>query len=153
LADAFSCKWCGCGIWHQHQGTPEINALLNARAAAAARFAEALEVVPRTIAENSGLQATEVLARLYAAHAQGQVRMFRGKDLDQKAEPQLYAAHAQGQGHMVFSTRTGAGAHGVQHTHRGRCGCFDCSGVCMILRCYAWLRYSVNLSYGDLGML
>jgi T-complex protein 1 subunit theta len=41
-------------------------------AAAAARFAEALEVVPRTIAENSGLQATEVLARLYAAHAQGQ---------------------------------------------------------------------------------
>jgi chaperonin GroEL (HSP60 family) len=31
-------------------------------------------VVPRTIAENSGLQATEVLARLYAAHTQGQVR-------------------------------------------------------------------------------
>uniref|UniRef100_A0A383VL87 CCT-theta n=1 Tax=Tetradesmus obliquus TaxID=3088 RepID=A0A383VL87_TETOB len=40
---------------------------------AIARFAEALEVVPRTIAENSGLQASEVLARLYAAHAQGQV--------------------------------------------------------------------------------
>lgn len=41
---------------------------------AIARFAEALEVVPRTIAENSGLPATEVMARLYAAHSAGQVR-------------------------------------------------------------------------------
>jgi T-complex protein 1 subunit theta len=40
---------------------------------AIARFAEALEVVPRTIAENSGMQAGEVLAKLYAAHAAGQV--------------------------------------------------------------------------------
>jgi T-complex protein 1 subunit theta len=40
---------------------------------AIARFAEALEVVPRTIAENSGLPASEVLARLYAAHTAGQV--------------------------------------------------------------------------------
>lgn len=40
---------------------------------AIARYADALEVVPRTIAENSGLQATEVLARLYAAHSAGQV--------------------------------------------------------------------------------
>jgi len=40
---------------------------------AIARFAEALEVVPRTIAENSGLPASEVVARLYAAHSAGQV--------------------------------------------------------------------------------
>lgn len=32
------------------------------------RFADALEVVPRTLAENAGLDATEVLSRLYAAH-------------------------------------------------------------------------------------
>ncbi|SCZ90117.1 BZ3500_MvSof-1268-A1-R1_Chr1-3g01787 [Microbotryum saponariae] len=32
------------------------------------RFADALEVVPRTLAENAGLDATETLSRLYAAH-------------------------------------------------------------------------------------
>jgi T-complex protein 1 subunit theta len=36
-------------------------------------FAEALEVVPQTLAENAGLKAQEVVARLYAAHASGQV--------------------------------------------------------------------------------
>lgn len=35
------------------------------------RFADALEVVPRTLAENAGLDATETLARLYAAHQAG----------------------------------------------------------------------------------
>eukprot|EP00887_Chlorella_sp_A99_P001971 scaffold18.g1971.t1 len=35
------------------------------------KFAEALEVVPRTIAENSGLPATDAVAALYAAHAGG----------------------------------------------------------------------------------
>ncbi|GEM06113.1 T-complex protein 1 subunit theta [Rhodotorula toruloides] len=34
------------------------------------RFADALEVVPRTLAENAGLDATEILSRLYAAHQQ-----------------------------------------------------------------------------------
>ena len=33
------------------------------------RFADALEVVPRTLAENAGLDATEILSKLYAAHA------------------------------------------------------------------------------------
>jgi len=33
------------------------------------RYAEAFEVVPRTLAESAGLDATEVLARLYTAHA------------------------------------------------------------------------------------
>ncbi|KAK9899462.1 T-complex protein 1 [Cystobasidium minutum MCA 4210] len=32
------------------------------------RFAEALEVVPRTLAENAGLDATEVMSALYAQH-------------------------------------------------------------------------------------
>ncbi|XP_052811560.1 T-complex protein 1 subunit theta-like [Mya arenaria] len=35
------------------------------------KFAEALEVVPRTIAENAGVKATEVLSLLYAAHQEG----------------------------------------------------------------------------------
>ncbi|KAK9801408.1 hypothetical protein WJX73_007565 [Symbiochloris irregularis] len=39
---------------------------------AIAKFAEALEIVPRTIAENSGLNATEAVALLHAAHASGQ---------------------------------------------------------------------------------
>ncbi|BFZ60365.1 T-complex protein 1 subunit theta [Saitoella coloradoensis] len=32
------------------------------------KFAEAFEVIPRTLAENAGMDATEVLSRLYAAH-------------------------------------------------------------------------------------
>lgn len=36
------------------------------------KFAEAFEVVPRTLAENSGLNATDAVAALVAAHAQGQ---------------------------------------------------------------------------------
>mmetsp|Transcript_11966 Transcript_11966/g.35927 ORF Transcript_11966/g.35927 Transcript_11966/m.35927 type:complete len:556 (-) Transcript_11966:2647-4314(-) len=38
---------------------------------AIAKFADSLEVVPRTIAENSGLNATDVVAALTAAHAAG----------------------------------------------------------------------------------
>jgi T-complex protein 1 subunit theta len=38
---------------------------------AIAKFAAALEVVPRTLAENAGLNATDVLSALYAAHASG----------------------------------------------------------------------------------
>lgn len=34
------------------------------------KYAEALEVIPRTLCENAGLDATEVLSRLYAAHFQ-----------------------------------------------------------------------------------
>jgi len=35
------------------------------------KYADALEVVPRTLAENSGRSATETMSRLYAAHASG----------------------------------------------------------------------------------
>merc|ERR1712037_891898 len=35
------------------------------------KFAEALEVVPRVLAENSGVKPKEVIAKLYAAHSEG----------------------------------------------------------------------------------
>ncbi|GAA95048.1 uncharacterized protein L969DRAFT_89390 [Mixia osmundae IAM 14324] len=45
------------------------------------KYAEALEVVPRTLAENAGLDATEVLSRLYAAHS-SKDGMATGVDID-----------------------------------------------------------------------
>jgi len=44
------------------------------------KFAEALEVVPRVLAENSGVKPKEVLAKLHAAHSEGQTNM--GFDID-----------------------------------------------------------------------
>uniref|UniRef100_A0A7S0S258 CCT-theta n=1 Tax=Chlamydomonas leiostraca TaxID=1034604 RepID=A0A7S0S258_9CHLO len=44
------------------------------------KFAEAFEVVPRTLAENSGLNATDVVSALVAAHAQGQAKV--GVDIE-----------------------------------------------------------------------
>lgn len=38
-------------------------------------FAEALEVIPRTLAENAGYDATEIVSRLYAAHQHGKKTM------------------------------------------------------------------------------
>ena len=32
------------------------------------KYAQALEVIPRTLSENAGLDSTEVLSKLYAAH-------------------------------------------------------------------------------------
>lgn len=32
------------------------------------KFAEAFEVIPRTLAENAGMDATEVLSKMYASH-------------------------------------------------------------------------------------
>jgi T-complex protein 1 subunit theta len=37
------------------------------------KFAEALEVVPRTLSENAGLDASEVISALYKAHGEGGV--------------------------------------------------------------------------------
>lgn len=50
------------------------------------KFGEALEVVPRILAENAGLDGTDVITQLYAAHAEGksnvgvnvEVRFFEG---------------------------------------------------------------------------
>lgn len=35
------------------------------------KFAEALEVVPATLAENAGMDSTEVVSKMYAAHEAG----------------------------------------------------------------------------------
>lgn len=53
------------------------------------RYAEALEVVPRTIAENSGLNATDAVAALYTAHAAGQTSA--GLDVETGAAKDLGA--------------------------------------------------------------
>ena len=37
------------------------------------KFAEALEVIPRVLADNAGLDATEVVSKLYAAHQAGDI--------------------------------------------------------------------------------
>ena len=39
------------------------------------KFAEALEVVPRVLAENSGVKPKEVISKLYAAHSEGNTNM------------------------------------------------------------------------------
>ncbi|KAI8607339.1 chaperonin Cpn60/TCP-1 family, partial [Chytriomyces sp. MP71] len=39
------------------------------------KFGESLEVIPRTLAENAGLDSTEVLSRMYATHQAGQTSM------------------------------------------------------------------------------
>jgi len=44
------------------------------------KFAEAFEVVPRTLAENAGLDATAVLSNLYAQHEQGNINV--GVDIE-----------------------------------------------------------------------
>ncbi|XP_048087985.1 T-complex protein 1 subunit theta isoform X2 [Alosa alosa] len=44
------------------------------------KFAEAFEVVPRALAENSGVKANEVISKLYAAHHEGQSNM--GVDIE-----------------------------------------------------------------------
>ncbi|XP_041947775.1 T-complex protein 1 subunit theta isoform X2 [Alosa sapidissima] len=44
------------------------------------KFAESFEVVPRALAENSGVKANEVISKLYAAHHEGQSNM--GVDIE-----------------------------------------------------------------------
>jgi len=51
------------------------------------KYGEAFEVIPRTLAESAGLDATEVLARLYSAHAsqkakKGSTEWTAGIDID-----------------------------------------------------------------------
>ncbi|KAG0223808.1 T-complex protein 1 subunit theta [Actinomortierella wolfii] len=58
------------------------------------KFAEALEVIPRTLAENAGLDATEVLAKLYAAHHQDE-RGVMGVDVESEKND-IVDAHAAG---------------------------------------------------------
>ncbi|XP_031478270.1 T-complex protein 1 subunit theta [Nymphaea colorata] len=50
---------------------------------AIAKFAESFEMVPKTLAENGGLNAMEIISSLYAEHAAGNVRV--GIDLEDGA--------------------------------------------------------------------
>ncbi|KAA0170884.1 hypothetical protein FNF28_01157 [Cafeteria roenbergensis] len=45
------------------------------------KYAEAIEVVPRTLSENAGKDATDIMSALYAAHAEGKVAS--GVDIDE----------------------------------------------------------------------
>eukprot|EP00842_Homolaphlyctis_polyrhiza_P005527 jgi/Hompol1/5976/HPOL_002132-RA len=56
------------------------------------KFAQALEVIPRTLAENAGLDSTEVLSNLYAAHTQGKVTT--GVDIESEKHGILDAKEA-----------------------------------------------------------
>lgn len=42
---------------------------------AIAKFAESFEMVPKTLAENAGLNAMEIISTLYAEHAAGNARV------------------------------------------------------------------------------
>jgi len=44
------------------------------------KFGEALEIIPRVLAENSGVKPKEVISKLYAAHSEGNTNM--GFDID-----------------------------------------------------------------------
>ncbi|XP_027358032.1 T-complex protein 1 subunit theta [Abrus precatorius] len=48
---------------------------------AIAKFAESFEMIPRTLAENAGLNAMEIISSLYAEHASGNTKV--GIDLDE----------------------------------------------------------------------
>ena len=50
---------------------------------AIAKFVESFEMVPRTLAENAGLKAMEIISSLYAKHASGNVKV--GFDLEEGA--------------------------------------------------------------------
>lgn len=53
------------------------------------KFGEAFEVIPRTLCENSGLDPTEVISKLYAAHHSG--KSTAGVDIENPAEGVLDA--------------------------------------------------------------
>lgn len=58
------------------------------------RWGEAMEVVPRTLAENAGLNAEDVISSLYKAHADGQTAA--GVDIDGEAEGVMMNAKDKG---------------------------------------------------------
>jgi T-complex protein 1 subunit theta len=48
---------------------------------AIAKFAESFEMIPKTLAENAGLNAMEIISSLYAEHASGNTKV--GIDLEE----------------------------------------------------------------------
>jgi T-complex protein 1 subunit theta len=67
------------------------------------RFADALEVVPRTLAENAGLDATEVLSRLYAAH-QNNEEGTAGVDIEVRYSSPSFCSDLSGVDDFSFRT-------------------------------------------------
>ena len=63
------------------------------------KFATSLEVVPRTLAENAGLHASDVISTLYAAHAAGQANA--GVDIETGGAKDLSVDSVQD----LFSTK------------------------------------------------
>lgn len=59
------------------------------------KFGEAFEVVPRTLAENAGLDATETLSRLYAAHTKDNATTV-GVDVDEEHQEGVVDAKTEG---------------------------------------------------------
>lgn len=57
------------------------------------KYAEAFEIIPRTLAENSGLNATDIIANLYAAHASGQSKA--GQSAEEWAQAAALMAHGR----------------------------------------------------------
>ena len=51
------------------------------------KFATALEIFAKTLAENTGVKATEVISKLYAAHEEG--KKNHGFDIDVRIEAML----------------------------------------------------------------
>lgn len=47
------------------------------------KFAEAFEIVPRALAENSGVKGNEIISKLYASHHEGNRNM--GIDIEVRA--------------------------------------------------------------------
>ena len=66
------------------------------------KFAEALEVVPRVLAENSGQKATQVIAALYSAHAKGQ----KAAGVDIKNKGVLENAHKAGISDLYYTKKS-----------------------------------------------
>jgi T-complex protein 1 subunit theta len=50
---------------------------------AIAKFSESFEMIPRTLSENAGLNAMEIISSLYAEHAAGKTKV--GLDLENGA--------------------------------------------------------------------
>lgn len=60
---------------------------------AARKFATALEIFPKTLAESSGTHASELLSKLYAAHKEG--KRNYGFDIDVRSYFHLFDNHLQ----------------------------------------------------------
>ncbi|KAJ1425422.1 TCP-1-like chaperonin intermediate domain superfamily [Sesbania bispinosa] len=58
---------------------------------AIAKFAESFEMIPRTLAENAGLNAMEIISSLYAEHASGNTKV--GIDLEEGACKDVTTMH------------------------------------------------------------